>query len=71
MLLEIHKIGFRGNKTTYKAMLSGHLQLILTSYVIYTSLFSYTTEFLLVFDADLKHMGAWSRGNRTNFDWLR
>ena len=28
-------------------------------------------QFLLVFDAGLEHMSAWSHGNGTNFHWLR
>ena len=42
-----------------------------TSYAIYRSLFAYKTEFLLVFNAGLEHMAAWSRGNGTNFNWLK
>ena len=28
-------------------------------------------NFFWCFDAGLEHMTAWSRGNGTNFDWLR
>ena len=28
-------------------------------------------NFVWCFDAGLEHMAAWSRGNGTNFDWLR
>ena len=28
-------------------------------------------NFFCRFDAGLEHMAAWSRGNGTNFDWLR
>ena len=28
-------------------------------------------NFFCCFDAGLKHMAAWSRGNGTNFDWLK
>ena len=56
-LFEIHKISFQGNKKPYKIVLSCHLQLILTSYAIYTSLFAYKTEFLWCFDAGLEHNG--------------
>ena len=44
---------------------------MLTSYAIYTSMFAYKTEFIWYFDADLKHMAAWPRGNGTNIDWPR
>ena len=39
----------RGIRRWCEPDISGNLQLILTSYVIYTSLFAYKTEFLLVF----------------------
>ena len=46
------------------------LQLILTSYAIYTSLFA-KQNFFWCFDAGLEHMAALSHVNGTNFDWLR
>ena len=52
-----HKIGFQGKEKTYKTVLSApYLQLILTLHAMYTSLFANKTEFLLYFDAGLKHM---------------
>ena len=50
---------------------NGPFQLILTSYAMIPSLFAYKTEFIWYFDAGLKHLAALSRGNGTNFDWLR
>ena len=45
MLSEIPKIGFRGNKKyIYKTALNDPIQLIRTSYAIYTRLYAYTNR---------------------------
>ena len=51
--------------------LNGPLQLIITSYAIYTRLYAYTKQnFCWYFDAGLEHMAAHPPGNGRFFDWL-
>ena len=71
MLFEKHKIEFRGNnKHTMRLSVAPYNQSSLRMHYIQACLLTKQNLFWC-FDAGLEHMAARSRGNGTNFDWLR